>query len=103
MCSPGYRVSDWREYLSDWSTTSLNKGDTLDNRKECWDLAKQNVPSAIGIYFDYTSPYCRAMDDASSLMPWPTSFANDQDSSSLCILSSHIQDSGNFKYNIIIF
>ena len=99
MCSKGM-VSNVVDILSNWETQSISRGDTLKNRMECWNLAKQNVPSAVGIYFDYTTPYCRAIDDASFLMSWPTSITNDQDTKSLCILPSHIR--GNFKYKIII-
>ena len=103
MCSPGYRSSNWNEYMSSWgSGGGLNKGETFENRKACWDLAKQNVPTAVGIYFDYSAPFCRAIDDASSIMPWPTSFPDNQDKLSLCILQSQLQ-SGNSKYNTTLF
>ena len=93
---------NWREYLSDWSTSSITTGDTLENRDECWNLAKQNVPTAVGISFNYDdTPYCKAIDDASTLMPWPSSFPDGQYDVKLCILRSHIEN-GNFKYIIIL-
>ena len=109
MCSPGYRASNWQQYLSDWGTRSVNKGDTLEHRDECWNLAQQNVPTAVGIFFAYDyPPYCRAIDNPIKLMPWPknyewpSSFPDDQSNRKLCILRSHIEN-GNFKYIIILF
>jgi hypothetical protein len=102
VCAPGVQSSNWKEYLSIWGKVLNNKGNTLENRKECWDLAKHNVPFAIGILFFYGHPFCRAIVDASSLMPWPASFPDLQDTANLCILQSYIQ-SGNFKYNRILF
>jgi hypothetical protein len=78
--------------VSEWFTNSINAGDTLENRDECWNLAKQNVPSAVGIHFNYDlTPNCMAIDDASTLMPWPSSFPNRQLDIKLCILRSYIE------------
>ena len=85
-----------------WGNDStLTVGNTPENKEKCWKLAKQNVQNAIGIYLNYAGPYCRAIYDATSLMPWPSSFPDSQDRDTLCILRSHIEN-GNFKY-IIIF
>ena len=102
MCSPGYRESNIVEYTPEWITYSINTGDTLENRDECWNLAKENVQSAIGIYWNYHFPACMAIEDTTSLKPWPSSFPDYQDTTKLCILRSHIQN-GNFKYILILF
>ena len=97
MCSEGYRKSDWHDYLSDWKLKSINnQADTLENINECWRLVKQNVPTAVGIFFRYEHfSNCRAITDATRLKPWPSSFPDAQDAVKLCILRSQMQ-SGNF-------
>ena len=75
-----------------WGTRdTLTVGNTLENKNKCWNLAKQNIPNAIGIYLNYAGPFCRAIYDATSLMPWPSSFPDKQHQDTLCILRSHIQ------------
>ena len=90
MCSPGYRKSDLKQYLSTWATNALSKGNTEDNRLDCWNLAQQNVAKAVGIYHDYEVPYCRAITNADKLMPWPKYFPDNQDSRALCIVKSQL-------------
>ena len=109
VCSLGSRSSNWQDFMdANWGTPkahqaiNLTAGNTLENKDECWNLAKQNVQNAIGIYLNYAGPYCRAINDATSLMPWPSSFPDNQDKDTLCILRSHIQG-GRLKYSTTTF
>ena len=99
MCSPGYQSRGWAEYLSVWSTKNIGKGDTADNRLDCWDLAQQHVANAIGIYLDYRTPFCRAITNANKIMPWPNTFPDNQNSRILCLSQSQ-STTGNYVYYI---
>ena len=92
VCSDGYiqeRYSEWSSYMSSWGTNDVKEGNTAENRQECWEKAKENYPGAQGIYFDYTAPYCRAINNPEFLLPWPASFPDNQEKITLC-LQSHL-------------
>jgi len=83
-CVPGYRRNDWISYLSSWGT-QISYGESTSNRDECWRLAQQNVGNANGIFWDFKIGICRAIVHYQKILPWPTSFPDDQSRSKLCL------------------
>ena len=86
-CVPGFRHHDYQQYLSSWGS-NIPKGETKWNQQDCWRLAQENVANAYGIYWDFTSGYCRALDDYNKVLPWPTSFPDGRNMIKLCIISN---------------
>ena len=85
-CSDGIITNNWRKYLSSWST-SIAKGNTKENKQNCWALVQQNVPEAFGMYFDYHNGYCRGMIswDGLPATTLQATYPDNQGERSLCI------------------
>ena len=103
VCSDGSRNSDWKSYMSTWGTSDVKRGNLAKHRQECWEKAKENVPGAQGIYFDYSSPYCRAIDNREPLLPWPTTFPDDQGKRTLCLLSPNTKGICLLNYALLYY
>ena len=93
-CVPGYRVDDWSNYLSSWYTR-VSKGESISNRDDCWMLARQNVDNAKGIYWSFDVGFCRALVHYQEVLPWPTSFPDNQNARKLCIESHLVGKNGS--------
>ena len=59
-------------------------------------LARQNVDNAKGIYWDFNGGKCRAIDHYQKVLPWPTSFPDNQNARKLCI-ESHLAGNNGSK------
>jgi len=84
MCSAGFRLAHWSEYLSEWGE-DLPKGTDAMHLNECWAMAKHNVPHAVGTYWDFTYGYCRAIVNMTALGPWVGNFSDDHGLRALCV------------------
>lgn len=84
MCSQGFRVSHWRDYLSEWGE-DMPKGGGNANANKCWAMAQANVPEAVGTYWDFTYGYCRAITNMTALGAWTTNFTDDHGLRALCV------------------
>jgi len=84
MCSPGFRLANWRSYLSDWGE-DMPKGACGHHANTCWAMAKANVPEAVGTYWDFTYGYCRAIVNSTTLGSWASNFSDDNGRRALCM------------------
>ena len=93
-CVPGYRANDASDYLSSWYTW-VSKGESKSNGDDCWMLARQNVDNAKGIYWSFDIGFCRALVHYQKVLPWPTSFPDNQTARKLCIESHLVGKNGS--------
>ena len=92
-CVPGYRLSDWTSYVSNWDgTIPIGEDDSI--RDDCLRLAQKNVKDLVGIYWNFAGGYCRAITSYQSLLPWPNSFPQDKSTTKLCVFSHLIGENG---------
>lgn len=84
MCSPGYRAHDVDSYTSTWET-KVPPGHTGPLWELCWNYAHGNVTGAVGIWWNFTSGACRAIDNLPKLGPWQTSWPDDQRNIWMCL------------------
>ena len=77
--------------MSSWGTWGL-KGNTISNRNLCWNLARQNVPGAVGIYWSHEGGHCQAIDSLAALGPWKSTYPDAQAQSMLCLFKQGIQN-----------
>ena len=66
---------------------TIPKGNTIANRDLCWNLAKQNVPGAAGIWWYFGIGQCRAIDNIAALGTWQSTYPDSQGVVSLCIIN----------------
>ena len=83
-CANGFRSSYYQSYLSDWSTSCCGE-DTIESRDLCWSKAQENVPGAVGIYWDIQLGKCSAIDDLTALGPLQFLYPDNQDRVRLCV------------------
>lgn len=84
MCSPGFRLANWPNYLSEWGE-DMPKGACSQNANTCWAMAKTNVPEAVGTYWDFTYGYCRAIVNTTALGSWASNFSDHNGLRALCM------------------
>ena len=66
---------------------TLPKGNTIANRDLCWNQAKQNVPGADGIWWNFGNGMCMAIDNLAALGTWQSTYPDAQGVASLCIIT----------------
>ena len=84
-CAIGHRESGWQSYLSDWGISCCH-GHNTANRDLCWSMAQKHVPGSVGIFWNFGSrPYCRAIDNLTSLGTFQSIYPNSQKETRLCL------------------
>ena len=84
-CSDGYIAKDYTSYLSTWYAKA-----PAATRNICWQLAKENVPEAEGMVWNYSNGFCRAIIESKYLLPWKETYPDAQGKVMSCLLTSKI-------------